>query len=130
MRALVAVAIFIGGLACSLAGVTAARAADLLFDGSADYSTRATAAGHRAGLLVLYDFQPGVAVRGYWRAPWRHRHYYPTTDQQPELGRDEDLSAPSDPSEPAETFSRYWSTTAAFLPEAPRFAPRSRAPLK
>jgi len=120
MRALVAIAIFVGGLAGNLAGVPSARAADRAADRSETYSTRSPGIGLRIGQMVVYDFQPGVVVRAYWRAPWRNRHYFPTTGEKPEIGRDEDLSVTSRPSEPAETFQRYWSTSSAFLPEAPR----------
>ena len=75
----------------------------------------------RTAPLVVYDYQPGVIVRAYWLAPWRNRHYYPTTGDQPEVGRAEDLTAASGALEPAETFQRTWSTTSTFvLPEQPR----------
>ncbi len=126
MRALVAIAIFACGL---FPGVTAARAGDLPADRSADYSTRQFATGHRTAPLVIYDYQPGVVVRAYWIAPWRHRHYYPTTGDKPEIGREEDLSAGAGSApEPAETFSRSWSTSSAFLPEAPRAETFRQAP--
>ena len=79
-----------------------------------------SAHGHRAGQLVVYAYEPGVVVRAYWRAPWRHRHYFPATGQQPWAGRDEDLSAPSEPYPPAKTFRRSWSNTSAFEYEVPR----------
>ncbi len=100
---------------CCLAGVGAAGAADLSGDGS--YSTRSYGIGQRTAPLVIYDYQPGVVVRAYWHAPWRNRHYYPTTGERPEIGRDEDLSAPSEPTQPGATYKRYWSTS--FLPERP-----------
>jgi hypothetical protein len=116
MRVLFAVALIVLGIA----GVTAAGGADLSTDRSANYSTRSSAIGHRTAPLVVYDYQPGVIVRAYWLAPWRHRHYYPTTGEKPEIGRDEDLSATGSAPEPAETFYRSWSTSAAFLGELPR----------
>jgi hypothetical protein len=117
MRVLVAVAL----IALGIASVTAASAADLPSVRSDGYSTRASAFGHRASPLVVYDYQPGVIVRAYWLAPWRHRHYFPVTGVKPEIGRDEDLSANTGGApEPAETFQRYWSTSSAFMPEAPR----------
>ncbi len=84
--------------------------------------------GQRTGQLVVYDYQPGVVARAYWQAPWRHRHYFPRTGEKPEIGRDEDLSAPSGPYKPAKTFKRYWSTTSNFdlelpLIRAPRMEP-------
>jgi hypothetical protein len=117
MRVLVAAAL----IAIGIAGVTAANAADLSNVRSDDYSTRSSGIGHRTSPLVVYDYQPGVVVRAYWLAPWRHRHYFPTTGVKPEIGRDEDLSANTGGvPEPAETFQRYWSTSSAFMPEAPR----------
>ncbi len=116
MRVLYATALIVLGLT----GVSAASAADLPRERSGTYSTRASAIGHRTAPLVVYDFQSGVVVRAYWLAPWRHRHYFPTTGEKPEVGRDEDLSATSSAPEPAETFQRYWSTSSAFLPEQPR----------
>lgn len=92
--------------------VTATRAADLPIDSSSRYST--SALGERVAPLVIYDYQPGVVVRAYWQAPWRHRHYYPRTGEKPEIGRDEDLSAPYESYEPAKTFKRYWSNASDF----------------
>ena len=75
MRVLFAVALIVLGIA----GVTAASAADLSIDRSANYSSRSYAIGQRIAPLVVYDYQPGVLVRAYWLAPWRHRHYFPHT---------------------------------------------------
>ena len=111
-------------IALCIAGVNAAHATDLPSGAAENYTTRGIAHGHRTGSIVVYDYQPGVVVRAYWRAPWRHRHYYPTTGIKPEVGRDEDLSATSSAPEPAETFYRSWSTSSAFLPEAPRASAR------
>ena len=107
--------------------VTAARAADLPIDSSSMYSTYAPALGQRVAPLVIYDYQPGVVVRAYWQAPWRHRHYYPRTGERPEIGRDEDLSAPYEPYKPAKTFKRYWSTTSLLTPP-PRVRARHTEP--
>ena len=88
-----------------------------------------TAIGNRAAPLVVYDYQPGVIVRAYWLAPWRKRHFFPTTGQTPIAGRDEDLSASArETPEPAESFYRVWSTSSAFSHEEPRAnAPSPRA---
>ena len=108
MRVLFAVAIIAFGIA-------GASAADL------DIGRGYSALGRRTAPLVVYDYHPGVVVRAYWSAPWRHRHYYPTTGDRPEVGRNEDLSAVSAAPEPPETFQRSWSTsTIAVLPEQPR----------
>ena len=112
MRAFVAIAI----LALGVAGITAAAAADLPSKrGGSEYSSY-SAYGHRAGSIVIVDNQPGVLVRAYWRQPWRNRHYYPTSGEAPDTGRDEAGGAP----EPAENFERYWSTSSTFLREPPR----------
>lgn len=110
------------------AGISAADAADLPVEYSTGTSTYSSAIGQRSGTLVVYDVQPGVVVRAYWQAPWRNHHYYPRTGERPEIGRDEDLSAPSDVSERPETFRRYWSTN-SLLVEQPRIAPpRAKLP--
>jgi hypothetical protein len=107
-------------------GAVAAFAADLPVDSSTRYSSYSSAIGQRTGQLVIYDYQPGVIVRAYWQSPWRNRHYFPRTGERPEIGRDEDLSAPSARSRPAETFMRYWSTISLSPPERPRIsAPRT-----
>lgn len=122
MRALFA----LGLLALGVAGLTAASAADLPA-GRIAYTTRHVGVGVRTGQIVIYDYQSGVRVRAYWRAPWRHRHYYPTGNGKLEGARDDDASdgVPS----PA-AFYREWSNASAFAlpetfyPEPPRTAPR------
>ena len=104
----------LGSLALGVAGINAASA-----------DVRHAHWGQRTAPLVIYDFQPGVVVRAYWRAPWRHRHYYPTTGDKPEVGRDEYLSAASQAPEPPESFQRNWSTSSAFLPERARAVVRA-----
>lgn len=109
-------------LALLVFGITSARPADLPGErGTGQYSYRAvTVTGTRAAQSLTYQYEAGVLVRAYWRAPWRHRHYFPTTGEQPEIGRDEDLSATSGTLEPAESYHRYWSTSSAFSGESPR----------
>lgn len=124
MRVLFAVALIVLGIA----GRNAASAADIPIERDSTYSTYSADLGQRTAPLVVYDYHPGVVVRAYWLAPWRHRHYYPTTGEKPEIGRDEDLSAPSNASEPPETFYRSWSTTSAFPPERPRMEPPPQIP--
>ncbi len=130
MRALAAILFF----ALGTAGVCAA---DIPSDQGETYSTRTIGYGDRAGVQVVYDFVPGIEVRPYWLAPWRHRHYYPTTGEKPDIGRDEDLSAPSSETERPETFKRHWSTSSALTPRLPRgrerlddAPPPNPAPLK
>jgi hypothetical protein len=60
-------------------------------------------------MLLVYDNQPGVFVRAYWRAPWRDHHYFPATGIAPRMGSYENLSAISRPPKPATTFRRSWS---------------------
>jgi hypothetical protein len=116
MRVLFAAVLIVLGIA----GLKPASAADIETERSANYSTQNVGLGRRTAPLVVYDYHPGVVVRAYWLAPWRHRHYYPTTGEKPEIGRDEDLSTTSSALEPAETFQRSWSTTSAFPPEQAR----------
>ena len=82
--------------------------------------TRHAAFGVRTGAIVVYDYEPGVAVRAYWIAPWRNRRYFPTDGEMPEIGRDEDLADRGDMPQAAEAFERSWSTSAAFRRERPR----------
>src|SRR5450759_3601039 len=116
MRVVFAIALIVLGIA----GVSAASAADLSIDRSANYSFRSYAIGERAAPLVVYDYQPGVLVRAYWLAPWRHHHYFPYTGKRPVIGRAENLSAKRSAPQPAKTFQRSWSTASALLSEPPR----------
>lgn len=102
MRVLFAVAL--------LSVAWAARAADL----PVGHSDGWFGAGQRAEMVWLYDDQPGVVVRTYWSAPWHDHHYYPYTGIAPRLGRYENLSAPSHPSKPAQTYRRTWNNNWAF----------------
>ncbi|MEP7031168.1 MAG: hypothetical protein ABI830_09570 [Pseudolabrys sp.] len=120
MRAVVAIAVFVCGMAGSIAGINAAHAADLRAQRAFDFTTRQLAMGERSSQILLYDYQSGVEVRSYWRTPWRDRHYFPATGRRPRLGRHENLSAPSGESNPPQTFRRHWSTSSAFLPQTPR----------
>jgi len=123
MRVLIAVV----AIALSIAGINAASAADIPLNHA--NNARYFAPGQRAALLVSYDYQPGVVVRAYWRAPWRHRHYYPYTGHRPKIGRAENLFAARKRSEPPKTFQRSWSTPWAYLPE-PREERSSPPPLR
>jgi hypothetical protein len=80
----------------------------------------------RAAPVVIYDDQPGVVVRPYWRAPWRYRHYYPHTGVIPRLGRDEDLTAGSIRPRRAQSFHREWSTSSGATRETPADYPYVR----
>lgn len=91
------------------------KAADL---GSPNEHLRMTVSGKRAGTILVYDNQPGMMMRAYWRAPWRNRHYFPMTGQQPLIGRDEVIpGADREMPEPAERFFRMWSTSSVFANE-------------
>ena len=122
MRVLFALALLILGIA----GLAPARAADLVEppDGGAWPGGGYTEGGDRSSgvralPVVIYDYEPGVSVRHYWLSPWRHRHYFPVTGKPPRLGRAENLSSVGGIHRPAETFTRYWSTTELFV-RAPR----------
>lgn len=114
MRALVAIA----GLGCWLAGLAVAGAAELPVQRVGGESYGYAAVGPRAAPLWIIDDQPGVAMRPYWLAPWRHRHYFPMTGKRPRVGRLERISATRH-YRPAASYYRYWSTTSAVLPERP-----------
>lgn|SRR5581483_12083715 len=127
------------GFCAACCAVASACAADLPVPAVRNVGLYHSGHGHRASPIVIYDYQPGVVVRAYWLAPWRHRHYYPATGQRPLAGRDEDLSARGEATEPAETFSRTWTTSSAFVVEDPRGryrefdgrpAPQPEPPLK
>jgi hypothetical protein len=105
MRVLLAIAL----LGFGIAGVGAARAADLSAGHSTPYSGRYFEHAQHSEMLWLYDDQPGVVVRAYWEAPWRYHHYFPATGIAPRIGRYENLSAVSHPPKPAKTFRRSWS---------------------
>ena len=109
------------GLGAGLAGIASACAADLpRAPADRNVGLHYSAQGRRAGPIVIYDYQPGVYVRAYWRAPLGHRHYFPATGEQPISGRDEDLSARGEAGDPAETYSRTWTTSSAIVVEEPR----------
>jgi len=107
MRVLLAVAVI-------ALGIVGAGATDL------DKERGYFAIGYRSAPLVIYDDQPGVAVRAYWLEPWGNRHYFPATGKRPRIGRHENLFAPSRRSKPAQTFQRSWSNAWAFTHELPR----------
>ncbi len=107
MRVLLAVAVIVLGIA-------GASAADL------NMGRGYSAIGYRSEPLVIYDSQPGVAMRAYWQAPWGHRHYYPFTGKRPRIGRHENLAAVGPRPKPAQTFRRSWSNAWAFAHELPR----------
>jgi hypothetical protein len=90
------------------------NAAELPFAHPGIYSAGDFESGRHGAMLWTYDNQPGVVVRAYWSAPWRHHHYFPATDTPPDIGRDEDLSASGEPPKPAKTFRRSWSNVSAF----------------
>lgn len=113
MRVLFAIALSGFGVA----GVTAASAADLPVAHPGIYSARYFEYSQPSTMLWIYDEQPGVVVRAYWRAPWRHHHYFPATGVRPRIGRYENLSAVSRPPKPAKAFRRSWSNASAFAHE-------------
>jgi hypothetical protein len=104
MRILLAIAL----LGIGVAAGGAARAADLPAVNPQSFSGYSEAA-HRGEMVRLYDDEPGIVIRAYWRAPWHYRHYFPATGIRPRTGRYENLSAVSFPQHPAQTYRRSWS---------------------
>lgn len=116
MRAFLAIA----SLAFVITGVTSASAAD----GPAARANKGdviygAAIGDTAGQIVFWDVQPGVAIRPYWSAPWRYRHYFPVTGKRPKVGRAENWSVHRAVRR-ATPYYRYWSTVSAYPPAWPR----------
>ena len=95
--------------------ILAVLIASTVFGGVADAadleSSRVAGYGPRAGQIVFWDFEPGVVARAYWLPPYANRHFYPMSDTAPKIGRQENLSAPSNPT-PAKSFYREWSSFA------------------
>jgi hypothetical protein len=116
MRAFLAIA----SLAFVIAGTASASAADRPIarasNGGVIYSA---AIGDTAGQIVIWDVQPGVAIRPYWSAPWRYRHYFPVTGKKPKIGRVENWSVRRSIRR-APGYYRYWSTVSAYPSVLPR----------
>ncbi|HVZ54230.1 MAG TPA: hypothetical protein VG986_19865 [Pseudolabrys sp.] len=109
-------------LGSGLAAVGPAAAADLASVPEASYRSLHQAPV-RAGMTVIADDQPGVALRPYWRQPWRDRHYFPATGRRPKVGRDENLSARHAPLRRAASYERHWWVSSVIVPEFPPRAP-------
>jgi hypothetical protein len=75
-----------------------------------------------AGQIVEWDFEPGVVVRAYWLPPYANRHYFPSSGEQPRLGRQEGLGSRVKPT-PAESFYREWSSFPVQAGPAPLMGP-------
>lgn len=108
MRVLLAIVLIVSGLS----GVTAVRAADLPIVNSGNDPAGGYEYAERAGMLLVYDSEPGTIVRAYWSEPWRQHHYFPATGRLPKVGRDERLNLHGVPPRPAKTFNRHWSNAA------------------
>jgi hypothetical protein len=104
MRALFAIVLSAVGI---VAGSAAAAAADF------KVSTHYDVTDPRAEPQLIYQYEPGVAMRAYWRSPWRNHHYFPRTGKRPATGRYERLSARRYPTRLAASYERYWSNAAA-----------------
>ena len=87
----------------ALIGSASAFGADLGAGVGAGYAGSA-----RALPLTYYDFEPGVEMRAYWVTPYRGMHYFPSSNETPQLGRKENLSAAKP--KPEETVVREWSS--------------------
>ena len=104
----------------SVCGVVTANAADLEWSRGHHHHRHDHHRHHHGwyarppGMLVVYDYEPGVVIRSYWLPPLGHRHYFPTGTREPVLGRKENLSlrghAPR-----AESFYRSWSNDAGIV---------------
>jgi hypothetical protein len=105
-----------------------ASAADIRV-GAAAIVAPSYAGAVRAGQYFIYDDQPGVYVRSYWREPWRNRHYFPFTGKKPKVGRHENLSAKRPAPKPAESFYREWSTLSLYPPHVVTPPPDNTQPL-
>lgn len=114
MRILLSLACF----AFVVVGIDSASAADMP-TGWAPRVAVYSQGGVRAPQVYVYDDQPGVYVRSYWREPWRGHHYYPFTGKKPKVGRLERLNAPRRPLKPAESYHREWSTSPDPVPMEP-----------
>jgi hypothetical protein len=130
MRALHGVVI----VSAAIAGLGQAQAADLRVGRSGGvtgtYGAHGTyVAAVRAGQYVISDYEPGVATRAYWAAPWQNRHYFPFTGKKPKVGRHENLSAKRPALKPAESFYREWSTVSLYPPGAVMPPPDNNQPL-
>lgn len=105
-------------LAFSIVGFRSATASDM--PGGWDSRVAVYSdGGVRAPQLLIYDDQPGVYVRDYWREPWHGHHYYPFTGKKPKVGRHERLNAVRRPPKPAESYHREWSTSSDPAPARP-----------
>lgn len=120
---------YIVGIVAGFAGVGAACAADLphvaVSSGTALYYAPH---GVRAGQVWIWAYEPGVAARPYWLAPWRDRHYFPFTGHRPHIGRRENTRLRARTAPPG-SYTRTWTTTSAFLVERPRFRDDGGGPL-
>ncbi len=81
--------LLVGALA---AGLSAVQAADLPSSGEHDAGLYSSASGQRIEPLVVWDDQPGIVTRAYWKRPWDNRHYFSVTGQTPS-GRGESAHA-------------------------------------
>ena len=97
----------------------AARAADIPPPGSGHYPAihAYPPVGYRAVPDIVYDFEPGIAVRPYWLPPWAYRHYYPTNRGV----RRHRVRHVIRRQRRAERFERYWSTDPLIVEEYPAY---------
>lgn len=106
MRALFVIIVSAVGI---VAGSAAASAADFRISTYDD-----VVGSPRAIPQVVYQYQPGVAMRAYWLPPWHNHHYFPRTGRRPAIGRYERESKHHRRMRMAESYVRYWSNAAAF----------------
>ena len=116
MRVLVAIAFLVLGAAmASAADIGVTRA------GHGHFVAHYDPVGRPAGQIFLYDWEPGVVTRAYWRSPWRNRHYFPFHHERVHRAH---WVRPR----PAPDFFRSWSTSSDFDPPPPYWAPPLPAP--
>ena len=111
--------LLVGALA---AGLSAVQAADLPPTAEHEAGLYSSASGQRIAPLVIWDDQPGIVTRAYWKRPWDDRHYFPMTGHKPRSGRRESAHRRRVAAAQAEPFYRGWTNAEPH--------PHSEGPLK
>lgn len=109
MRASVVIAASIAGF---VAGAVPACAADLPLE-SPGYGSCCTIGYGVAAPVVIYDNQPGVAVRAWWLPPWRNRHYYPHGREKLRSSHRQQTKYVQPRRAPS--YARYWTNPPVYL---------------
>jgi hypothetical protein len=109
MRALIVIAASIAGLAAGVAGV---RAADLRVQ-THDYERCCYVGYGPAAPLVIYDDEPGVAIRRWWLPPWRNRHFFPHGGGKLKVSDRRESGQPQRRRVPR--YARYWTNPPVYV---------------